>query len=215
MAALGGQPAPDLEGVRLDGARLLVLEDADVLPTRAAPLAAFEAAAARLAAAGARLDRRRIPAVPEALRLFPTVAAGEAYGVWRAAIEAQPELMFAPIRERFRGGAAILAADYVAACRALDAQRAAWRAATAGWDAVLMPTTANLPPNVAQALADPTYYAAENLLALRNPTLANLLGLCAVSLPTGIPCCGLMAMAGPGEEARLLRLASAMERALG
>ena len=123
--------------------------------------------------------------------------------------------MFAPIRERFRGGAAILAADFVAALRALDDQRAAWRASTAGWDAVLMPTTANLPPNVARALAEPHYFTTENLLALRNPTLANLLGLCAVSLPTGMPSCGLTAMAGPGQEARLLRLATAMERALG
>ena len=76
--------------------------------------------------------------------------------------------MFAPIRERFRGGAGISAADYVAACRALDAQRAAWRAATAAYDAVLLPTTANLPPNVERLLAEPEHFAAENLLALRN-----------------------------------------------
>ena len=100
--------------------------------------------------------------------------------------------MFAPIRDRFRAGAAIAAADYVAALRALDGQRAAWRAATAGYDAVLLPTTANLPPNVERLLADPAHFAAENLLALRNPTLANLLGLCALTLPTGIPGCGLM-----------------------
>ena len=123
--------------------------------------------------------------------------------------------MFAPIRDRFRAGAAIAAADYVAALRALDGERAAWRAATAGYDAVLMPTTANLPPDVARLLADPGYYAAENLLALRNPTLANLLGLCALTVPTGIPCCGLMLMAPGGDDARLLRLGRAVERALG
>ena len=95
--------------------------------------------------------------------------------------------MFAPIRDRFRAGAAIAGADYVAGLRALDGERAAWAAATAGYDAVLMPTTANLPPDVERLLADPALYAAENLLALRNPTLANLLGLCALTLPTGVP----------------------------
>ena len=93
--------------------------------------------------------------------------------------------MFAPIRDRFRAGAAIPAADFVAACARSTRERAAWRAATAGYDAVLMPTTANLPPNVERLLADPALFAAENLLALRNPTLANLLGLCALTLPTG------------------------------
>ena len=144
-----------------------------------------------------------------------TVGGAEAYGVWREAIEARPELMFAPIRDRFRAGAATTGADYVAGLRALDRERVAWAAATAGYDAVLMPTTANLPPDVERLLSDPALYAAENLLALRNPTLANLLGLCALTLPTGVPCCGLMLMARGGDDARLLRLGHAAERALG
>ena len=77
--------------------------------------------------------------------------------------------MFAPIRDRFRPGAAVSGADYVAALRALDVERAAWRAAVAGYDAVLLPTTANLPPKVERLLADPEHFATENLLALRNP----------------------------------------------
>ncbi len=122
--------------------------------------------------------------------------------------------MFAPILERFRLGANIAAADYVAALRALDRERAAWREAVAGYDAVLLPTTANLPPKLDRLLADPAYYTTENLLALRNPNLANLLGLCALTIPTGIPSCGLMALAAPGAEAQLLRLGAAIERAL-
>ena len=77
-----------------------------------------------------------------------------------------------------------------------------------------MPTVANLPPNVARLLADPEFFAAENLLALRNTRVANLMGLCALTLPTGAPSCGLMAMAGPGQEARLLRVGAALERSL-
>jgi aspartyl-tRNA(Asn)/glutamyl-tRNA(Gln) amidotransferase subunit A len=214
LAALGG-PAVDLAGTGLRGSRFLVLEDPQTLPTRDAPQAAFETALARLAAAGAAIDRGPVAAVAPTLALFPTIAAPEAYGVWRATIEANPDVMFAPIRDRFRAGAATSGADYVAGLRALDEQRAAWTAATADYDAVLMPTTADLPPDVERLLADPTLYAAENLLALRNPTLANLLGLCALSVPTGVPSCGLMLMAPGGHDARLLRLGHAAERALG
>jgi len=214
LAALGG-PRVDLAGTSLNRTRFLALEDTATLPTRDAPQAAFETALARLAAAGATIDRGPVAAVPATLALFPTVAAPEAYGVWRATIEANPDAMFAPIRDRFRGGAAIGGADHIAALCALDAERAAWTAATAGYDAVLMPTTANLPPDVERLLADSALYAAENLLALRNPTLANLLGLCALSLPTGVPSCGLMLMAKGGDDARLLRLGRAVERALG
>ena len=62
-----------------------------------------------------------------------------------------------------------------------------------------MPTTPNLPPNVDRLLSEPDYFAAENLLALRNTRVANLLGLCALTLPTGTPSCGLMLMAAAGD----------------
>jgi aspartyl-tRNA(Asn)/glutamyl-tRNA(Gln) amidotransferase subunit A len=214
LAALGG-PTVDLAGAGLRNARFLALEDPATLPTRDTPQAAFEAALARLAAAGARVDRGKVAAVAPTLALFPVVAGGEAYGVWRDTIEKNPDVMFPPIRDRFRAGGAITAADHVAGLRALDRERRAWTDAAAGYDAVLMPTTANLPPNVERLLADPDLYAAENLLALRNPTLANLLGLCALTLPTGVPACGLMVMAPGGHDARLLRLGRAAERALG
>ena len=214
LGALGG-PTPDLDGAGLGGARFLVLEDAAALPTRAEPLAAFEAALGRIEAAGASLARAPIPAIAATLALAPTVIVGEAYGVWRDAIEAGPDQMFALVRDRFRGGATVSAADFVGGLRALDRQRAAWREATAGYDAVLCPTTASLPPDVERLYADPAFYVAENLLALRNPGLANLLGLCSLTLPTGIPCCGLMLTCAGGSDARLLRLGRAVERVLG
>jgi aspartyl-tRNA(Asn)/glutamyl-tRNA(Gln) amidotransferase subunit A len=55
----------------------------------------------------------------------------------------------------------------------------------------------------------------KNLLTLRNTRIGNMMGLCALTLPTGIPSCGLAAMAAPFSEARLLRLGRAIELALG
>jgi aspartyl-tRNA(Asn)/glutamyl-tRNA(Gln) amidotransferase subunit A len=54
----------------------------------------------------------------------------------------------------------------------------------------------------------------ENLLALRNTRIGNLLGLPVLTLPTSQPSCGISLMAGAGQEARLLRLGTAVEQAL-
>jgi len=64
-------------------------------------------------------------------------------------------------------------------------------------------------------MTDEEYYVTENLLSLRNTRIGNLMGLCAVSLPTGVPSCGLMLCGKPFEEERLLRVARAAELALG
>ena len=80
---------------------------------------------------------------------------------------------------------------------------------------MILPTSPSLPPDAARLLSDEAYFVAENLLALRNTRIGNLMGACALTLPTGQPSAGLMLMAGPAQEARLLRLGHAAERALG
>ena len=215
VAALGGTPAPDLAAAPLARLAFLIIDDPDGLgPNREAPQAAFDAAVDRLAADGATVRRGALPGLGDALALSACLFASEAYGTWRVTIEAHPDAMFAPIRERFRSGAAYSAADFVEAWTALDRHRALWREATAGVDAVLLPTAALLPPNVERLLSDPDYFATENLLALRNTRVGNLMGLCGLTLPTEIPSCGIMALAPAGAEARLLRIGAAMEREL-
>ncbi len=214
FAALGGTRAPDLAGAALRGQRLAVLETVALDDLRAAPAHGFETALDRLAAAGARIERLRAPEVAEALPLSATLFTAEAWGLWRDTIERDPGRMFPRILERFRSGAGVSAADYVAAWARLEDLRAAWTARVAGLDAVVLPTSPILPPDAARLLADEGHYVAENLLALRNTRIANLLGLTAISLPTGQPSCGLMLMAGAGQEERLLRLSSAVEAAL-
>ena len=63
-------------------------------------------------------------------------------------------------------------------------------------------------------MTDADYYVSENLLGLRNTRIANLFGLCALTLPTGVPSAGLMLMGVPNGEERLLRLGAAAEAAL-
>ena len=138
----------------------------------------------------------------------------EAYGLWLDVIDANPEAMFKEILERFRLGLNFSGPDYVAAWAKLDLARAGYLEATAGYDAVLVPTAAMLPPNIERLNTDHEFYLAQNLLSLRNTRIANLMGLCALTLPTGTPSCGISLMAAPMAEEHLLRLGAAAEAAL-
>ena len=215
LAAIEGRMAPDLRGADLRGARLLVLEGVAFDGARDVPVRGFEDAVDRLARAGAQIERRALPMVAHAMDLSAVLFAPEAYGLWKDVIEAAPEKMFPLILERFRSGAGVLAADYVAAWARLDRYRAEYLAASAEYDAVLVPTAPILPPDAARLLSDPAYFATENLLALRNTRIGNILGVCALTLPTGLPATGISLMAPPYGEERLLRLGMAVEAALG
>jgi len=68
---------------------------------------------------------------------------------------------------------------------------------------------------VDRLLADEDYFVERNLLALRNTRLGNLLTLCALTVPTATPMTGLMLVAGPGQENRLLALGQAVEGVVG
>jgi aspartyl-tRNA(Asn)/glutamyl-tRNA(Gln) amidotransferase subunit A len=142
------------------------------------------------------------------------VFTSEAYGLWRDVIEANPEAMFSEILERFRIGNAFSGPDYVAAWSVLESVRRDYDAATAGFDAVLAPTAPIRPPELARLQSDHDYYVSANLMTLRNTRVGNLMGLCALTLPTGQPSCGLMVMAPPDMEEALLRLGAAAETAL-
>jgi aspartyl-tRNA(Asn)/glutamyl-tRNA(Gln) amidotransferase subunit A len=215
LAALDGGIPADLRGNSLGGTRLMVLETVAIDDCRPAPLAAFDSAVSRLERAGSTITRAKFPDIADAIALSGVLFTTEAYATWRGAIEANPDVMFPPVRDRFRSGANIPGPDYIAAWQRLDQIRALWAEHTAGYDAVLLPASPILPPDAARLLSDADYFATENLLSLRNTRIGNLLGLCALTLPTGTPSCGLMLMSAPNTEARLLRIGAAAESALG
>ncbi|MFK7763528.1 MAG: amidase [Roseobacter sp.] len=214
LAAMeGGRPA-DMEGSTLEGKRFAVLNTVALDDIRDAPMAAFQRAIDTLGAAGARIQEIEVPEVATAMPLSTCLYTAEAYGLWRDVIEANPDAMYSEILERFRLGKNHSGPDYVAAWAALENARQAYLGATAGFDAVLLPTAPHLPPNLERLNSDHDYYVTENLMALRNTRIGNLMGLCALSLPTGTPSCGLMMMAPPHCEEALLRLGAAVEQAL-
>ncbi len=212
LAVMQGEPAMDMAGVSLQGVRLAVLDTVAMDDLRAAPARGFASALSRLT--GAVIQHIRLPVVSEAMMLAGHLFAPEAYGMWRNTIESAPDKMFRPILDRFRSGAAVSASDYIAAWQRLSAIRGEYQAAVAGYDAVMLPTSAILPPNAARLLTDDAYFAAENLLALRNTRIGNLLDQCVVTLPTDQPSCGISIMMVAGSEGRLLRLSLAVEEVL-
>jgi aspartyl-tRNA(Asn)/glutamyl-tRNA(Gln) amidotransferase subunit A len=211
---MGGTAAPDLTHANLKGVRLMALETLALDDIEDAPKAGYEAALERLRAAGAVVERGTVPEVAFAQDLAPVLFASEAYGTWKDAIEAAPDKMFANVRERFRGGKAVSGPDYVAGWLELERLRMAYARATAGYDAVLVPTCPILPPNVARLETDTEYFVRANLMTLRNTRIGNLMGLAAVTLPTGLAATGISLMVRPGREGALLRMAAAAEAAL-
>lgn len=215
LAVLEGAKPADLTGASLDGVRLMVLDTIALDAVRDAPRAAFEGALARLQAAGALIEHRAFPALVAAYDMAGTLYGADSYGWWRDLVEAHPEKMFPQILERVRGGRDVSGADYCASWHQLHDIRKQYAAEAAEFDAVIMPTGPILPPNAQRLLDEDAYYKSENLLALRNTRVANLLGLCSVTLPAGVPSCGIMLNGQAGTDAALLRVSAAAELALG
>ena len=217
----GNRPAPDLAGAALSRARFalpatLVWDTLD--PGVDAPA---RSAVERLRAAGCAIDETAVPefaTVEDLVGRFGAYHAAECHALWHEAVEENPDLVYAPIRERIRIGAEMSATDAARAKQGLDAVATALHARMRRHGVLLMPTVAIGPPPIATLEADEEAYKAANVAALRNTRLANYLGCCALTLPcgcdgNGVPV-GLMLMAPPGEEERLLRLGSAIEPVL-
>ena len=213
LAALEGGRAVDLRGASMHGTRLLVLENG-LEGARGEPKAGFDSAVGRLMDAGAEVSRAHMPIVDEALAMSGVLFTTEAYATWYDEIEAQPDLMFSEILERFRAGGQFTGVEFVRAWQRLVAIREEYNAAVAGYDAVILPTSPIMPPNVERLMSDHDYYVEENLWALRNTRIGNLMGSCGLSLPTGLPSTGIMLMGAPMAEERLLRLGAAAELVL-
>ncbi len=211
LAVLEGNTPIDLNGAGLSGRRMMVLKTV-AHDDLAEPIAAeFAASLDRLARAGVILVEVDAPEVAEAIAIAGPLFTAEAYGTWGTMIEANPDMMFDQVRERFRAGAQVKAPDYVAAWQKLDQLRTTFLARLSGFDAAIVPSAPNMPPKLDRLIADSDYFVTQNLLALRNTRIGNLMGLCGLTLPTHTPSVGVTLLGMPFAEERLLRLGHASE----
>ena len=214
LSALSGIPdPPDLAGARMDRMRFLVLENA-MEGVREEPLRGFTNAVEAVRGMGARVTVRSIDAVDKAWKLSGCLYGVEAAGQWMDVIQTNPELMFSEVRKRFTAGLAYSGTDYVKAWSQLYGLRQEFRLAVSGFDAVLAPTSPILPPDKDRLLEDSDFHTTENLLALRNTRIGNLMETTALTLPTGVPSAGVMLLGRPFDEAGLLKIGLEFEKAL-
>ncbi|MEW6256947.1 MAG: amidase [Pseudomonadota bacterium] len=217
-ALLAGTPPVPLLPRPLQGLRLLVPTTVALDELDAEVAEAFEAAVERLSQAGARITSAPVPEFGEVAGInakggFP---AAESYAVHRAML-AEAEAAYDPrVAVRIKRGAGQSAADYLDLLAARRSLIARARTRLAPYDALLLPTVAILPPRIAD-LADEAAYGRANLLALRNPTLINMIDGCALSVPLsgagGAPV-GLMLAGLAGTDAEILAIGAAVEAAL-
>lgn len=214
LAALEGTKPADMTGLSLQGRRFAILDTIAMDDLRDGPRDAFNTAVDRIKAAGGTVDHIEIRDLHAAFAMAGPLFCADAYGWWKDHVEAAPEKMFPQILERVRAGRDVLAADYVAHWIKLREIREIYAHATSGFDAVICPTAPILPPNLARLNSDPDYYRVENLLALRNTRIGNLMGLASLTLPTPTPSCGIMLNGPAGSEENLLRLGGGVATAL-
>jgi aspartyl-tRNA(Asn)/glutamyl-tRNA(Gln) amidotransferase subunit A len=208
-------PAPPLP---LAGLRLGVLQGYVAEGWDAGVTAGFEAALERLSRAGARIELLGVPALAEIPQVNAAggFAAPEAFAWHRDLIARKRDSYDPRVLSRIERGAAMGAADYIALSAARARIIAAFAAATAPFDAVVMPTCPIVPPAIAAVAADADYTRL-NLLLLRNPSVGNFLDRCSISLPCHAPGSapvGFMLMGEHRGDARLFAVARAVEAAL-
>ena len=207
------KPREDLRGVRLAVPGKLLSADTD------SPVAAaIGRALASLSKAGVVLAELPLPEIVE----VPAVGAGvvivgsEAYAWHRRNIAVHGSLYDPRVRVRLERGAAYSAWEYLDALRCRTAAIEATGRALQGFDGWLMPTVPIIAPRIADLAAEEVYVET-NKRVLRNSSIVNFLGGCAVSLPChapGDPPVGLTLAALGDSDHRVLAIAAALERAL-
>lgn len=173
-------------------------------------LAAFEAALALLEREGAEVVEIEAEPFIAGRAANTLIITAEAFAYHEPILRTHPELFGRSVRNRFREGAFISAADYLAAQRARTVLRSHAREILGRVDAIVSPTCAR-PPELLAGFDPDSRFKEPSFV---NPY--NILGIPALSVPCGfsplgLPI-GLQIAAGPFEEALVLRIARAYER---
>ncbi len=181
---------------------------------------AVESAIGGLGACRAKVIPVELPEAEAARAWFRAggLAATELYAFLVDALPDRIESLDPVVRDRVTGVAAQPAHEYVARVTEMQRLADAADARFDGFDAWLAPTCAGTPAEVS-ALDDLEAYRRANMLALRNTSIVNCLGQCAVTVPialdaAGMPV-GLQIIGRRGDDVRLLAIARSVERALG
>src|SRR6516165_3926779 len=215
-AVLAGEPVEDLAPFPLDGLRMAVPQTMVLDDMEGAVARAFDAALAALRKAGTRISDIPLREFAELREINAKggFAAAQSYALHRPLIARSESLYDPKVLVRILRGREQDAADYIDLIKARADFIARVNAITAPYDALIMPTVPVIPPRVSDLEADDVYRRM-NVLVLRNPSIANFLDGCSISIPchrAGEAPVGLMLLGQHNSDRRLLAIASAIEK---
>ena len=176
----------------------------------------FDNALKALSAAGVSLERVEVPEFDDiaAINAKGGFTAPESFALHRPLLTAKRDGYDPRVSVRIARGEHVSAADYIdaIALRASLIEKARSRLSIC--DAMIMPTVPLVAPRIAD-LDDDAAFARINLLALRNPTLINMIDGCAISVPIHRPGdapVGLMIASAANADRRILGIAHGLEQ---
>jgi aspartyl-tRNA(Asn)/glutamyl-tRNA(Gln) amidotransferase subunit A len=217
-AVLADEPVTELRPRPIKGMRLAVPTTVVLDTLDDAVAQTFNRALEALARQGALIERIEVPEFLDigVMNTKGGFSAAESYAWHRFLIASKGDVYDPRVSVRILRGEGMSAADYVDLLSARRSMITRIEKRIAPYDALVLPTTANTPPRIAD-LADDKAFTAANLLALRNCSLINMIDGCAISLPAqreGEVPVGLMLAAAGGSDRRIFELAAGMEGAI-
>jgi len=145
-----------------------------------------------------------------------TLQSAESYAYHREMVASSPELYQPETLRRIRSGEQISDAEYQRAVQELRVERSEIAGQFETIDVFVMPTTPVLAPRISDLMSDPSRLRSTELNLLRNTRPVNVWGLPAISIPCGVGSqglpIGLQIVGPPGGEAKVLRVAYALEQ---
>jgi aspartyl-tRNA(Asn)/glutamyl-tRNA(Gln) amidotransferase subunit A len=214
-AVLANEPVQPLQPRSIKGMRLALPTTVALDDLEEAVARTFDRALESLSRQGAVIERIEVPEFLDVALMNAKggFAAAESYAWHRYLIVSQGDVYDPRVAMRILRGESLSAADYIDLLGARKSLIARATVRLAPYDALVLPTTANTPPRIAD-LADDKAFTRANLLSLRNCTLINMIDGCAISVPAhreGEVPVGLMLAASGGADRRIFELAAAME----
>jgi aspartyl-tRNA(Asn)/glutamyl-tRNA(Gln) amidotransferase subunit A len=217
-AVLADEPLPMVAPRPIKGMRLAVPVTVALDELDEAVAKTFQRNLATLSRAGALIEHIDVPEFLDVgvMNARGGFAASESFAWHRYLLTSKGDVYDPRVSSRILRGEGLSAADYIDLLNARRSLIARIAVRLAPYDALVMPTTANTPPKIAD-LADDKAFTVANVRSLRNCTLINTIDGCAISLPAhreGEVPVGLMLAAVGGSDRRIFELAAGMEGAI-
>jgi aspartyl-tRNA(Asn)/glutamyl-tRNA(Gln) amidotransferase subunit A len=174
----------------------------------------FERSLAKFKANGILIEDIEFDELKILPRLFKRggIAGAEAYAFHAEQLAAHGAGYDPRVSGRINLAAQTSAADYINLLKVRGELISSFKKLASGFDAIILPTVANIAPTLAD-LESEEGYTKLNGLALRNTYLANILNGCAISVPMNRPekaPTGLMLMAPWGYDRHLFSVAKSI-----